>query len=266
MSRAVGIRTDASTSSRYNGDSAPALPLGYLQKSQTPLTCLLFLLPMLILYEIGTHYFATDFRHHTETRIKAFDYMLRFFHWFGAGGKYLPALAVGAILLAWHIARNDRWDLDFGTAGCMVLESIAWCLPLFALDALSKTYIPLRASAALPGDPWSEMLVLAMGAGIYEELVFRLAAFSMLSLLFVDILQIRRVWAVLLMVLISSVLFARYHYQDGGEAFLWQTFAFRTVAGIYFGALFLRRGFGITCGAHAAYDILAVLLPVLASR
>jgi membrane protease YdiL (CAAX protease family) len=259
MSRAVAVRSDVSTSPR-DGAFSPALPLGYLQKSQTPLTCFLFLLPMLILYEIGTHYFATD-------RIKAFDDMLRFFRWFGAGGKYLPALAVGAILLSWHIATNEQWDLDFGTAACMGLESIVWCLPLFALDSLSQTYIPLRAAAAsIPRDPWSEMLVVAMGAGIYEELVFRLAAFSVLSMLLVDILRIRRNWSVLLMVVVSAVLFARYHYQDGGEAFLWHTFAFRTLAGIYFGALFLRRGFGITCGTHAAYDILAVLLPVLTAR
>jgi len=63
----------------------------------------------------------------------------------------------------------------------------------------------------------------------------------------------------LLMVLISAVLFSLYHYL-GDEPFLWQTFAFRTVAGIYFGILFLCRGFGITAGSHVAYDVLLALL------
>jgi membrane protease YdiL (CAAX protease family) len=110
------------------------------------------------------------------------------------------------------------------------------------------------------------MIVLSVGAGIYEELVFRLAAFTLLTILLVDVLQMKRGWAVLLMVVVSAVLFAKYHYQDGGETFAWQTFAFRTGAGIYFGALFCRRGFGVTCGAHSAYDIMAVLLPALTSR
>src|SRR5213080_4049834 len=101
MSRTAVIRAATQRNSRRS----EALPLGYLQKSQTPLTSLLFLLPFLVLYEVGTHYFASDIRHHTETRIRAFEYMLRFFHLFGASGKYLPALAVAAILLTWHIAR-----------------------------------------------------------------------------------------------------------------------------------------------------------------
>ena len=261
MSRAIGIRATRENTS-HDGD---LIPLGYLRKSQTPLTSLLFLLPLLVLYEVGTHYFATDLRYHTETRIRAFDYMLRFFRLFGASGKYLPALAVGMILLAWHIARKDPWDLDFSAAGCMVLESLALSLPLFAMDALCKAYVPLRAARHVEGQ-WPEMIVLSIGAGIYEELVFRLGAFTLLSILLGDLLQVPRLWSLLLMVVGSAMLFASYHYQGGLEAFAWQTFVFRTGAGIYFGLLFFCRGFGITAGSHAAYDILAVLLPAFTTR
>ena len=264
MSRAAQIRATRGANLDRDDDGPAPLPLGYLQKSQTPLTCLLFLFPMLVLYEVGTHYFATDLRHHTETRIMAFEYMQRFFRWFGAVGRYLPSLAVAAILITSHIARKDTWELDFGTALCMGIESVAWCLPLFALDALSKTYIPLRVGGLTDGVCGD--LVLAMGAGIYEELVFRLAAFTLLSMLLMDLLRVKRGWSILLMVVTSALLFAKYHYQDGGEPFMWQTFAFRTGAGIYFGALFCRRGFGVTCGSHAAYDIIAVLLPALTPR
>jgi CAAX prenyl protease-like protein len=64
------------------------------------------------------------------------------------------------------------------------------------------------------------------------------------------------------MVLISSLLFAGYHYL-GSEHFIWQTFVFRTAAGLYFGAIFVFRGFGITAGSHAAYDVMIVLLRIL---
>src|SRR5258708_777322 len=191
--------------------------------------------------------------------------MLHLFHLYGASGKYLPALADGMILLTWHIARKDPWDLDFATAGCMVVESVALSLPLFALDAFCKAYVPLRASAHVDGQ-WSEMIVLSVGAGIYEELVFRLGAFTLLSILLVDLLRFQRLWSLLLMVVGSAILFAGYHYQGGSEAFAWQTFVFRTAAGIYFGVVFFVRGFGITSGAHAAYDILAVLLPAFTTR
>jgi membrane protease YdiL (CAAX protease family) len=83
-----------------------------------------------------------------------------------------------------------------------------------------------------------------------------------MSFLFGDLLGIRRAWSYLLMVAISSLLFAAYHYL-GNEAFQWRTFAFRTVAGAYFGAIFVWRGFGITAGCHTAYDMILVLLKVL---
>ena len=243
------------------------VPKGYWEVSKTPLTCLLFLLPLMVLYEAGTYYFSSGDASE-KNPLKAFDDIQRFFRLFGIGSQYWPPLALLAILLAWHCAHRYPWRLNFGTAACMPLESIFWCLPLFLLDALAKTYLPLRAPlhAGWLSGPMSEMIVLSVGAGVYEELVFRLGAMTLLSLMFENLLGMYRAWAILLMVVLSAMLFAWYHYQPGGETFSYQTFVFRTAAGIYFGLLFWRRGFGITCGAHASYDILAVLVPAFLPR
>jgi membrane protease YdiL (CAAX protease family) len=117
---------------------------------------------------------------------------------------------------------------------------------------------------ATTGGHTRAMFVLSVGAGIYEELVFRLAAFTVLNLLLLDVLGMRRFWAHLLIVAASSLLFASYHYL-GDEAFHWRTFAFRTLAGAYFGLIFVLRGYGITAGTHAAYDLLIVSLRALAA-
>jgi hypothetical protein len=75
------------------------------------------------------------------------------------------------------------------------------------------------------------------------------------------------------MVVVSAISFSLYHYQlplftfsglTGSEPFEWQSFIFRTLAGIYFGMIFLIRGFGLTAGAHASYDIIIVLWPLVA--
>src|SRR2546423_10277321 len=118
MSRAVGIWA--------SDGGGGELPLGYLQKSQAPLTCLLFLLPLLIAYEWGCRVVATSPEH-----LRAFHDVQVFFRFFGAVGAHLPALTVAVILVIAHIARKDSWRLDFATSGCMVLESITLCLPLF---------------------------------------------------------------------------------------------------------------------------------------
>jgi membrane protease YdiL (CAAX protease family) len=76
-------------------------------------------------------------------------------------------------------------------------------------------------------------------------------------------LEIRRGWSYLLIVVISSFLFSFYHYL-GNETFQLRSFAFRTLAGFYFGAVFAFRGFGITAGSHASYDVMVVLLRCVA--
>src|SRR5882757_3136734 len=96
-----------SRKSKAPSSASSRLLLDYYRESQKPLSSLLFLLPLIILYELGTWLYASDPFHGTETRIIAFNLMRDFFNFFGATGKYLPALAVIGILLAWHIAHRD---------------------------------------------------------------------------------------------------------------------------------------------------------------
>src|SRR6476620_9814971 len=98
MSRASSARYDDAPA------SAKPLPAGYLRRSELPLASLVFLLPFIVLYELGTRQFASDPAHQTEQRIIAFNLMQQFFHLFGATGRYMPALAVVGILLGCHIA------------------------------------------------------------------------------------------------------------------------------------------------------------------
>jgi membrane protease YdiL (CAAX protease family) len=257
MSRAATGRRGAGAARAST--SAPVRVEGYFQKSELPLASLAFLLPLIVLYEIGTHHYAWTSIHHGEQRIIAFALMQRFFLLFGASGRYLPAMAVVGILLAWHIARRDEWRVQIGTLVGMLVESLALALPLLLLGRLTTYYVP---QAAAPHPDAANLFVLSVGAGIYEELMFRLVAFTLLNFLLIDLLRIRKGWGYLLMVLISAVGFAAYHYL--GEEFRWQTFAFRTVAGIYFGIVFIFRGFGITAGVHASYDIFIILLRLMA--
>ncbi len=250
-----------------------ALPAGYLQRAELPLASLVALLPLIILYEVGTRAFAFDPAHQVEQRIIAFTLMQRFFALFGATGQYLPAMAVVCILLTWHIARNDAWTVRPSTLFGMLLEGAAWGVPLLAIGTISARYLsqyhlplfshPLASwllpLASTPSRTPTALLVLSVGAGIYEELVFRLIGLTLLHVVFVDILRFQKFYAYLYMVGISAVGFALYHYL-GYEEFTWRSFAFRTLAGVYFAVLFVSRGFGITALSHASYDVIVVLL------
>jgi membrane protease YdiL (CAAX protease family) len=110
-------------------------------------------------------------------------------------------------------------------------------------------------------------VVTGVGAGIYEELVFRLILICALMVLFQDIFGIGHRNAIMLSVLVSAALFSAHHHiifvngRFGRTApFTWPEFGFRTAAGVYFAILFAIRGFGITAGTHAFYDIIATVI------
>ena len=256
MSRAASARL--TRAEEASAGSRRELPRSYFARSELPLASLVLLLPLLVLYEVGTLRFASDPFAGTEHRIIAFKLMQDFFHLFGASGRYLPALAIVGILLAWHIARNDPWRVKTGTLAGMAVEGSFLGLPLLAMGIVGLRYLLAGA-----GGDWRGMIVLSIGAGIYEELVFRLIAFTLLQLLLVDLLDLPKLWAGVITVLAASVLFSLYHYLSDEPPSL-HTFVFRTVAGVYFGIVFLFRGFGITAFSHASYDVCVVALRCLA--
>jgi membrane protease YdiL (CAAX protease family) len=237
------------------------VPRNYLERSELPLTSLLFLLPLVVTYEIGTEWYLTDPLHGTR-HIIAFNLLQQFFNMFGAHGRHLPAVAVGVLLLAWHVARNDAWTLYPRTCLMMAIESAAMAAPLVIIGYAVMHFTPnIHLMAGGDGPGILGLIILNLGAGIYEELVFRLIAFTALSLLLIDVLKFGQFTANAGMVVAAALLFSLYHYL-GQEAFALPSFAFRTVAGLYFGALFLTRGFGVTAGAHAAYDVFVTLQQV----
>jgi hypothetical protein len=253
---ATARRAKSTATSRQRRPAAgsrgkPASPAGgYWQASGLPLTSLLFVLPLLALHEIGVHRYGTLPGRVVEYRIAAFTLLNRFFHYFGASGRYLPALAVVAVLLSWHIARNDRWVFNIPLLPLMLVESVAWAVPLvgvyFWVSPSAPTYLPV-------GD-WKLMASLYLGAGVYEELIFRLGAISVLSFLLMDVGRLRGSVATPLIVLISAATFSGYHILGTGPM-PWQAFVFIGLRGVYYAIIFLERGFGVSVGVHTAYDL-----------
>jgi membrane protease YdiL (CAAX protease family) len=264
--RAVGIELPVAGAASV--DDADGHRVGYLEHSSSPLVSLAFVLPLILIYEFGTGFDARGgsvaASADAPPHVIAFTLLQQFFGLFGATGRSLPALAVVGILLAWHIARKDPWRVRWPTLGGIAIEASLLSLPLLALSiglAHLLRVVPLAAHPALGAGrmPSDDLLILCLGAGIYEELVFRLILLTVLTLVVKDLLQFPKWLATLAVVLLSAVMFSGYHYL-GPEPFRFRTFAFRTLAGIYFGVLFLSRGFGVTAATHAAYDILVLLI------
>ena len=110
-------------------------------------------------------------------------------------------------------------------------------------------------------------IVTGIGAGIYEELIFRLILICLLMLVFHDLFRMEQSTSVIMSVILASILFSAHHHiffvygqVRLGEPFTLVKFVFRALAGIYFAALFAIRGFGVTAGCHIFYNVIATML------
>ena len=246
----------------------------YVDRVRKPLHCLIFIIPFLLIYQIGSAVRPgiVEFLHAPGTRgtrvdVVAFSLLQKFFALFGAAGNYLPLLTVVVLLLAMHLAHRDKWEFDLWMYLGMLVESMAWALPVLVIGiAVSRRAVPeqMASGALLQGggqqfDFWTEC-VLSVGAGVYEELLFRLIGITLLTIVFMDLMKMKAPAAIPLIIVTTAVLFAGYHHWPGGEAFSMGAFFFRTCAGIYFAGLYIFRGFGIAVGAHACYDLMAVAM------
>ena len=253
MSRAATASRAAKSSGSGICQNTQSALTNYLKKSERPLVSLVFLLPLILIHEIGWRL--------EGVHLLAFQMLRQFCDALGASGPFIPALVLIVSLLGWHLARHDKWTVEINTLLGMALESILLALPLLALAAgLARwTWRPILAGLF---DDRPGQIVIALGAGIYEEMIFRLILITLLNVLLIDLLKMPKIRGAILMVCVSGLAFSFYHYL-GPERFSWRTCVFRTVAGMYFGAIFMCRGFGITAGCHAAYDcIVCAMLPI----
>ena len=146
----------------------------------------------------------------------------------------------------------------------VVLESIIYALTMGSLIILVMTKV-LRISpslaAGLPEQGLLTRLVMSLGAGVYEETVFRLGLLSGCIVLFDKVLGMSRWAAVLGAFLFSSVVFSLVHYlPPSGDPWSFGSFTFRMLAGMAFATLFKLRGFAVAVYTHAFYDVFVLVL------
>ncbi len=279
----------------------------YLERTSRPIYAIIFLLPFIIFYEIGTILINTDALNQSQVRVVAFVWLLNLFEYFGIDSKVAwaaPPLAVVIILTALQLTSGKKWCFGLNDIWPMTIECILLAIPLivlslflngssqpradvnqFANDAMRmqteavtssssvvSVDLPATLTAGYSGQPATEQSLLAniitgIGAGIYEELIFRLIMICLLMMLLQDVLRLSHNVAIIAAVLVSAGLFSAHHHivflngQFGQSIpFNWTEFSFRTIAGVYFAVLFAIRGFGITAGTHAFYDIIAVFI------
>jgi hypothetical protein len=236
-----------------DADPEPRDADDYFSLSRTPLTSLVFTLPLVLAYEGGVLLLGRG-----SPRNGADVWLRQLLDAMGFGSYFLlPALTVIG-LLAWHHVAHDRWRFRPAVLLGMVLECLVFAGILLAIARLQQRLWPLFIADGLSGI--LARFVGYCGAGLYEEVLFRLLLLP-LAIWLLERAGFSPLPATLWAVLGSSLLFSAAHYVGPlGDTFSLYSFTFRTLAGIFFATLLVTRGFGIAAGTHAAYDMLVGLL------
>jgi hypothetical protein len=203
-----------------------------------PAASAVLIFPLLLAYEIGVVFAG---------HVNGADVVTRaLYNVLGNRGLYLLFHAVLALLFLVWVRRAGKWQtLSFQVALPVILESAIYALTLGALITL----ILHHALGLGAGDD----LVGALGAGVHEELVFRLGVMCGIASMFAG----RKAFPIALA--LSSPLFAlAHHIGPGGEPLTVHAFAFRTLAGAAFGLICWYRSLAHAVYAHVLYDLVVL--------
>lgn len=232
---------------------------GYRWETCRPAHCLVFVAPLLAAFHAGSACVSAPLFTTGDLR--------RLLGVFGATAWYLPALLVGAALLIQHVVRGDSWHVRGRVLLGMVGESVLWALPLLAVNALLSRLLAANGMLAAGQRVVTADVLQAVGAGIYEEFVFRHIALGLVAWLLIRTMDspARRDVVTLLVLLASSLAFGLYHHFPWPghvvvPALNWGDVTWRTAAGVCLGLVYAYRGFGIAVGAHVVWDLYYVLV------
>lgn len=231
----------------------------YLDGSRDLFTSIVLVMPLFIFYQVGV--LATgglrngvDFV--TSTLFRLFDGNVVYY----ASFNLAVLAAFGVALRVLHKQRQFHprlfpWILLESTLYALLLGSlVVWLIHAVGLGGLLSVE-PARSLSAgeAPAMGLLDKLVMSAGAGLYEEIVFRLFLMGGMFLLLTRVLTAPRVLSAVLAVVASSLIFSAAHHIT--EPFTLSAFTFRVVAGMSFAALFQVRGFAIAAYTHCFYDV-----------
>ena len=226
----------------------------YLEFSRSWAAGLIFILPLLLLYEFGALFLG-------EGHVAAAQWAYIPFALLGPRGRLIFNFAVILVFLgaAISLARSRR--VLPGAFPIMFLEGFIYALILGPLIAATTgLYMSLDIGGATVSAIEPRIIISAAGAGVYEELIFRGLLIGGMYHALTRLVKMQPVVAGVISILTSAVLFSALHFIAPNGDFNAYAFVFRIFAAIALMAIFVFRGIGVTCYTHAIYNVLVYLM------
>ena len=230
--------------------------MSYLLKSRTSFYSFLFTLPLFFLYEVNILFLSWDdilvVRNGADFLMRNILESFDIYGLYGLGLVFFLGLLVTYIFF---IKEDQQQEVNVNFLFIMLAESMLWSVVLYFL--LFKFMVLLMNPV---GKTVLQQVTLAVGAGIYEEFLFRVLLIAGLSGILGFVFMWDKTFKNIIAVVLSGGIFSAFHFMgEYGDFFSMELFLIRFFAGLILGVLYMYRGFGITAYTHSIYDLIVLI-------
>ena len=233
----------------------------YLSYSKDLLTSILFISPFIILYETLCYFIFINKDY--EIRNLADVFIRDRFYILGEISQLFYVFILISAVIIYVIYNYDKYEsYSFSVfySSLMIIEGFALSLILlFIINGFSV----FESKYNFSSNPYFINFYSSVGAGIWEEVFFRLFLFGFISYI-IRFFFGNKFFSIFFALIISSIFFSLFHYIGNlGELFAINTFIIRFVAGVLLCLIYIKRGLGIACITHILYDVMLFTIPLI---
>jgi len=229
----------------------------YWSETHSPLYSFIFTMPLFVLYEIGTVFLSSEdimvLRNGADVLMKQVLGLFGIYSIYGFSASFMVGFSIAFL-------RQKKSLKTLVIKGnyllMMFFESILYGAILFILLGAFQTFFMSPVSRRL-----FQQVVLSLGAGIYEEFVFRVVLITGIAAILGFIFQWERTARYTGGVIVAAAIFSLFHFiGEFGDPFSIDLFSIRFFAGIILGGIYAARGFGVAAYSHAIYDLIVLTI------
>jgi len=231
---------------------------GYWAQSRSLALSFVLIAPLLLAYEIALLFYPPAKPTGAGRFMK--QVFVAVFH--SDAGLALNVVILLLLLFAvFLLARRGR--LRLGLIVPMVLESAGWAAVLVGMAIVICYRLPNVQLAAGAAPTVFSDVVGSIGAGVYEEILFRLLLTTALFGVGLKLFKQRTGYAAAFAAILSAAAFALCHIWAWTDPFqdpkIWVYLLFYFSSGVFFSLLYTYRGLGVAVYTHVLYDIVVLM-------
>lgn len=231
----------------------------YFSQTKTLTYSYLIALPLLIMYEVFILMSQPDAEQYVRLST---DIWIKWI--FASVGfdtlKFTFALVLILGLIIFFKDRSNPVKIRGRFFLYMILESALYAVVIaMAISGFLGLIFNMASPEGIGGLTKFQQLALSLGAGLYEELIFRVLLVSGLVVVF-GWLGFKDGWKNAAAMILGALVFSAVHYFGAyGDQFTLSSFLFRFLFGLALNGLLIYRGFGVAAWTHSLYDVIVVV-------